>query len=132
MKFIKNKNLLKNKKAQLSMELLMVIGVIVLVAVIFVAFYLNTLNKRSQDAEQTLSGVQINANLEKKIVITNIQEPIVVKDLEECGNGVIDPLEVCDIKDGGVFPEGFDCSNVPNGIGETQPKCIDCIEIKCA
>lgn len=120
---------LKNKKAQISIEFLIILGVIILVVVVFVTFYLNLLNKNIDKTSQTASAAEVNRFIESSHNLPNITSPN--NALQTCGNGRIDPLEVCDTSGGGVFPPEFTCANIPGITSGTTLKCEDCLTITC-
>ncbi len=118
--------MLKNK-GQISLEMLIILSVVILAVILFATYYLTVINKnilRADDAPD--SAKEVNRFIENTIVMPNITEPITRP--ITCGNGSIDPLEVCDDLVPGVFPQGMTCADF-GMVGSLQ--CNNCIQITC-
>jgi hypothetical protein len=117
-----------NNKGQISLEMLIIVGVVILVVVLFATYYLTVINKNISKADDTPDSAQeVNRFIENTIITPNTTAPIPIP--ATCGNGTIDPLEVCD-KNGPVFPTLMTCADIGAAGGTLQ--CINCIEINCS
>ncbi len=114
----------KKQKGQVSVEMLIILGVIILVAVVFVSYYLSVINKNIDKTSNVPTGVQVNNLIENSFNNPNLTSA--PTSLATCGNGTIDPMEVCDYL---IFPFGLTCDNI-TGAGTTLV-CTDCLEITC-
>jgi Na+-transporting NADH:ubiquinone oxidoreductase subunit NqrF len=117
-----------NNKGQISLEMLIIVGVVILVVVLFATYYLTVINKNILRADDNPDSAQeVNRFIENTIVTPNTTAPIPIP--ATCGNGTIDPLEVCDTQGAGFFPAGMTCTDIGQ-IGTLQ--CNNCIEITCS
>ncbi len=120
---------LKNEKAQISLEFLIILGVIILAVIIFVTYYLGIINKNLDKSTEAANASQINLNIEREIVLPTTTSPST--SIATCGNGTIDAMEVCDTAPGtGTFPAGLTCANIP-GPGNNL-NCNSCATITCS
>ncbi len=109
---------IKNQKAQLSIELVIIIGIIIIGTIIFAIFYLSTTSKNIGRATEALEKeVDSGSSLINK---ENVSIP--AHTLAVCGDGILSPGEACDTN-GPIFPSGTSCSG--------NLTCNNCIEIIC-
>lgn len=121
---------LRNNKGQVSIELLIVLGLIIIGAIIFATNYLSLINKNVDDATTVPSAKQINRYIEDTVNVPTIS-PVRTNSEDLCGNGELDPLEVCDIDSGGVFPSDLTCEYITGSLG-TLNCSADCLKITCS
>lgn len=122
--------LLKKNKGQVSIELLIILGLIVIGAIIFATNYLSTINRNLTGATEVPSAQQINRHIEGTIQNPTISSPRTDSG-SLCGNGVIDALEVCDTDGSGVFPTALTCEDIGSPSGSLNCSS-DCLKITCS
>lgn len=122
--------MLSKNKGQISLEFLIILGVIILAVVIFATYYLGIINKNLDKSTEAANASQINLNIEREIVLPTTTAPSA--SIATCGNGSIDAMEVCDTAPAGAgtFPAGLTCNDIPYSLGGTR-QCINCLEITC-
>jgi hypothetical protein len=117
------------KKGQISIEILIIVGIIIMISVLFATYYLSSVNRNIEDTtvvpdDNSVDQLSTNSS---QITYTTTSD----LDNSLCGNGVIDPREVCDTQPlgTGTFPTGMTCADI-GSIGILI--CINnCTEISC-
>jgi hypothetical protein len=114
-------------KGQISIELLMVVGVVIMFSVLFAVYYLSSISQKIDDVGVVPDDDSVEKLSKNTVEISNYTNPLELPDF--CGNSVIDPREVCDTEPHpGTFPTGMTCAD----IGSTGSlTCINCKEIIC-